>query len=130
MGRVQQRFNIAFGEALGQTTRKLGGVNAQGGIGLDFALAQFKPEKALEAGKFTAGGARTGFGDEHLMRKISFDILLPGIEQRYGIFFAQPLREFQQIAAVTHQGIARQPVFQPQGIAELVEQAFLNLAHD
>ena len=122
--RIQQQLDILFGEALGQAARQLGRGDLQGGVGGYLVLPQQVAEQALEAGD---GAARCWW--LWLFRR-SPDARESPVYRRAWLaskptsaLLLQPCGELVQVAPVAFQRVARQAVFQPQAVAEFVEQA-------
>ncbi len=121
VGRGEQFFDVLLGQRLGQAARQLGRVDVERGIDLDLALAQRVLVKALEARQQPARARGLGFAGD-AVREIREQIAVIGGEQRLLVPLVQPACELREIEAIAVERVAREPVLEPQRIAEFVER--------
>jgi hypothetical protein len=120
VGRLQQRLDLRLRERPRHAQRLASGLQAHRGVVRDAPLAQRPVEVAPQHREAPVGGgsARLGMARGEVAAQV---VLLRRIERQRRLLRGEPLCVHREVAAVGGQGVAREAVFQPQGVDEQVD---------
>src|SRR6185503_5432527 len=111
--RIEQRLDVDLGERLRETRRALGRIEPERRVGFNFSFAQAVAVEALQ-GRDAPRGAGSAPASRREERE---QVLLADLLER---LFGKS-RELLQVGAIGGDGVLRQPVLEPERVAERVE---------
>ena len=119
IGSGEQRFDLRFRQCRGQPLRALGRSDAQTRVLLCDVLAQGPLIEPLEDRQTPVHAARQTVAPP---REVGAERRFAHAVERRVARRSQPLREKTQIAPIGVEGVARETVFEPERVAELIDE--------
>ncbi len=120
LGCGEQRFHLRFAQGLGAARRLTRGVELQRGVVGAQVLTQGPAVKAAQHHQPPVG--RGGFALHETGGDIRLHIAQRRLDQGLALRKGQPARHQREVAAVSGEGVGREAVFQPEGVAETVDR--------
>jgi hypothetical protein len=91
-------------------------------------LAQQVAVIALQRGKKPRDARRARFLSKQVPQ-VLLEVCIGGRRQRLPVLLFQPGGELDQVAAIGVEGVSREPILEPEGVAEFIDQSRALVSH-